>query len=80
VAKRTPAHGTEPVEDNFVTRFRLGAAVIFAMSMGGAAAAELFRRVDVPYGVWLGTLAGAIAVFVAFVVLYRRYDESFGAT
>ncbi|GAA0677911.1 hypothetical protein ACFQDG_02720 [Natronoarchaeum mannanilyticum] len=68
-----------PVEDNFVTRFLLGAAVIFAMSMGGAAAAELFRRVGMPYGAWVGTLVGAIAAFVAFAILYRRYDESFEA-
>ncbi|SNZ04245.1 hypothetical protein SAMN06269185_0497 [Natronoarchaeum philippinense] len=68
-----------PVEDNFVTRFILGIAVIFLMSVGGGAVGQLFSDLSVPYGAWAGTLVGAIAVFLVFTILYRRYDASFEA-
>jgi len=74
-----PCMQQNPVEDNFITRFFLGCVVIFVMSMGGGAVGELFSRLSVPYGAWVGTLVGAIAVFLAFTALYWRYDASFQA-
>ncbi|WP_254544021.1 hypothetical protein [Halomarina pelagica] len=69
--------GNNPVEDNFVTRFLLGLAVIFAMMIGGGAIGGAFLSLGVPYGDWLGVAVGSVLVFVAFVVLYRRYDASY---
>lgn len=66
-----------PVEDNFVTRFILGFAVIFAMMIGGGAVAEAFSSIGIPFGDWVGVVIGAVVVFAAFVVLYRRYDAAF---
>jgi hypothetical protein len=66
-----------PVEENVVTRFILGFAVIMAMFAGGGAVGSTLQDSGVPYGGVLGTALGAIVVFLAFVVLYRRYDASF---
>lgn len=66
-----------PVEENFVTRFILGFAVIVAMFAGGGAVGSTLQSSEVPYGGVLGTALGAIVVFLVFVVLYRRYDASF---
>lgn len=66
-----------PVEENFVTRFLLGLAVIFAMTIGGGAVGTTFSDVGLPYGAWIGVAVGAIAVFVAFAALYGRYDASY---
>ncbi|WP_254767669.1 hypothetical protein [Salinilacihabitans rarus] len=70
---------TNPVEENFVTRFALGFAVIFAMGIGGRAVAEVFTALDVPYGAWLGVAVGAVVVFAVCTALYRRYDASYSA-
>lgn len=69
---------SNPVEENFVTRFLLGMAVLLAMVLGGGAVGQFFQNAGVPYGDWLGAGLGMIAVFAAFTVLYRRYDASFG--
>ena len=66
-----------PVENNFVTRFILGFAVIFAMMIGGGAVGWAFSSIGIPYGDWLGVAIGAVVVFAVFAVLYRRYDASF---
>lgn len=65
-----------PVEDNFVTRFILGFAVVFAMLLGGGGGAWVLTSIGIPYGDWLGVAVGAVIVFLVFVVLYRRYDAS----
>ncbi|MFC4544413.1 hypothetical protein ACFO5R_21010 [Halosolutus amylolyticus] len=70
--------GTNPVEENFVTRFLLGFAVIVAMAIGGRAVAAAFVSAGIPYANWLGVAVGAVLVFAAFTVLYRRYDASYG--
>ena len=63
-----------PIERNPVTRYLLGMAVVFAMMLGGGAGAYLLTELSVPYGRWIGALVGAFVVFVAFAVIYRRYD------
>jgi len=68
---------SNPVEDNFVTRFILGLAVIFAMMFGGGAGGVALSALDIPFGRLLGTVIGALLVFAAFAVLYRRYDASY---
>ncbi|WP_135533936.1 hypothetical protein [Halostella pelagica] len=68
-----------PVEDNVVTRFLLGLAVFAAMAIGGQAVAMSFLSLGVPYAKWVGVGVGAIAVFIAFTALYRRYDASYSA-
>ncbi|MHB9287697.1 hypothetical protein ACKVMT_11755 [Halobacteriales archaeon Cl-PHB] len=65
-----------PVENNFVTRFLLGLAVIVAMFVGAEAVGRLFTRLDVPYGTNLGVLVGALLVFLAFAAWYTRYSRS----
>lgn len=69
--------GNNPVEDNFVTRFLLGFAVIFAMMLGGQMVGKALVSFDIPYGRWIGVAVGAILVFVVFSGLYRRYDASY---
>lgn len=66
-----------PVERNVVTRFLLGLAVLLGMMVGGAGGAAVFRRLGVPYADWTGVFAGAVVVFLAFAVVYTRYDASF---
>lgn len=66
-----------PVEDNVVTRFILGFAVIFAMMIGGQAIGTAFISYDIPSGDWLGVGTSAVLVFVIFIVLYRRYDAAY---
>lgn len=68
-----------PVEENVVTRFLLGAAVIFAMMVGGGAVGSVGTSLGIPYGGWMGVTLGAVAVFVGFTALYRRYDASYDA-
>lgn len=67
---------TNPVEENVVTRFILGLAVIFAMMLGGGAVGSALGATPFPYGGVLGVGTGAVLVFVGFAVLYRRYDAS----
>lgn len=69
---------SNPVEENFVTRFLLGMAVLLAMVLGGGAVGQFFQNAGVPYGDWLGAGLGMIVVFAVFTVLYRRYDAGFG--
>ncbi|MFC6615887.1 hypothetical protein ACFQAS_13180 [Halopenitus salinus] len=69
-----------PVENNFITRFILGFAVIIAMMIGGRAVGGVLISADIPYGDWIGVAIGAIAVFGVFAVLYQRYDESYNTT
>jgi len=66
-----------PVEDNPVTRYILGMAVLFGMFLGGGAGLAAFDAARIPYGGWIGFLVGAVVVFVGFVVWYRRYDAQF---
>lgn len=66
-----------PVEDNVVTRFLLGLAVFLAMALGGQAVASVFASLGVPYAAWTGVGVGAVAVLVAFILLYTRYDASY---
>ncbi|HMB49533.1 hypothetical protein [Natronoarchaeum rubrum] len=68
-----------PVENNFVTRFLLGLAVVFGMVLGGGAVGWSLSTAGLPFGVWIGTAVGALAVFIAFAVWYGRYDASFSA-
>ncbi len=68
---------TNPVEENVVTRFILGFAVIFAMMLGAGALGSVLRDTAIPFGGWIGVLLGAVLVFIGFVVVYRRYDASF---
>lgn len=68
-----------PVEDNFVTRFLLGFAVIVALMIGGHAVGTAVLSVGIPYGDWVGVAVGAVLTFVVFTVLYQRYDASYGA-
>ena len=65
-----------PVEDNPVTRFVFGLGVILAMFLGGGIGGSLLGRVGVPFATPAGVLLGALVVFVAVSVLYRRYDDS----
>jgi uncharacterized membrane protein YccC len=64
-----------PVEDNPVTRFVFGLAVILAMFVGAGVGGALFGRVDAPFATAAGVLLGAVVVFVTVAVLYRRYDD-----
>ena len=68
---------SNPVEDNFVTRFILGSAVLFAMMVSGGVVSSGFLSVGIPYGDWFGFAIGVIIVFAVFTVLYRRYDASY---
>jgi hypothetical protein len=65
-----------PAEANPVTRFILGLAVILAMMAGGGAVGALVRPLDVSFATPVGVAVGALAVFVAFGVLYQRYSSS----
>ena len=65
-----------PVADNPVTRFLFGLGVILAMFVGGGIGGTLFGRVGIPFGTAVGVLLGAVVVFVAVAVLYRRYDDA----
>lgn len=67
---------TNPVEENFITRFILGIGVIVAMMMGGSAGGYVLRTLDLPYGGVVGVTLGALFVFIGFVGLYRRYDAA----
>jgi len=67
---------TNPVEENPVTRWLLGMAVIFGMMLGGAAGAQVFATVPVPYASVLGVLIGALLVLVGFSVWYTRYHRA----
>lgn len=69
--------GTNPVEENFVTRYILGFAVIVAMMLGGGAVGGAFQAVEIPYGGGIGVALGAILVLVGFIVLYGRYDAAY---
>lgn len=64
---------TNPVEDNPVTAFILGLAVIAAMFLAGGAVGWLGGQVGVPYGDVAGVAVGALATFVVFALLYSRY-------
>ncbi len=64
-----------PVEQNVVTRFLLGFAVILGMMLGGAAGGSLASLVDVPYAGVSGVFLGSVIVFGAFSVWYTRYDR-----
>lgn len=66
-----------PVEENFVTRYALGFAIIAAMMLGGGAGGWALASLDVPGGRWIGTLLGALVVLVAVGVRYQGYDESY---
>ncbi|SDJ83750.1 hypothetical protein SAMN05216226_11032 [Halovenus aranensis] len=68
---------TNPVEANVVTRFILGLGVILAMMVGGGATGQMVGETGIPYGEGAGVAVGALVVFLAFVVVYRRYDASF---
>lgn len=68
---------TNPVEANVVTRYILGFAVITAMMFGGGVGGSLLNDTSAPYGGVVGTALGALVVFLGFVVLYRRYDQSY---
>lgn len=68
---------TNPVEANVVTRFVLGLGVILAMMVGGGAAGRAVGGTGLPYAEGTGVALGALAVFLGFVVVYRRYDASF---
>jgi hypothetical protein len=68
---------SNPVESSFLARFAVGFAVITGMFVGGGAVGALLQSASVPYGDWVGAGLGSVAVFVAFVVAYRRYDASF---
>jgi hypothetical protein len=70
---------SSPVESNFVTRFVLGLAVIFAMFTVGSLVAAAFSILDARYAGGAGVLLGALATFVAFSVWYTRYDASWRA-
>jgi hypothetical protein len=67
---------TPSTEESFLGRFLLGFAVIAAMFAGGGAVGWTLREAGVPYGDWVGAGLGALAVFVAFAVLYSRYTAS----
>jgi hypothetical protein len=67
---------TNPVEENFVTRYILGLGVILAMMVGGRAVGSVFGSTGISYGGPLGVVLGAALVFVVFTMLYRRYDRS----
>lgn len=67
---------TNPIEENFITRFILGFAVIMAMMIGGGAGGYGLRTLDFPYGGVVGVTIGALVVFIGFVGLYRRYDAA----
>jgi len=68
---------TNPVEENFVTRYILGLGVILAMMIGGRAVGSVVGSTELPYGGVLGVVLGALLVFLGFTVLYRRYDRSY---
>lgn len=68
--------GQNPIEDNFGLSFILGFGVLFAMAFVGQAIGMLLLELGVPYARWIGVSIGIIVVFVAFVVLYRRYDAA----
>lgn len=65
-----------PVENNPVTRFLVGLAVVAGMFVGGAAGGGLFAALSVPYAALVGVLLGSGAVFGAFAVAYSRYDAA----
>ncbi|MDZ7730268.1 MAG: hypothetical protein U5K37_03975 [Natrialbaceae archaeon] len=67
---------TNSIEDNLITRFILGFAVILAMTVGGGAVGGALSALQVPYGAWVGVAFGALVVFAGFVGLYRRYDAT----
>ena len=71
----TRGMGRNPIEDSFLASFFLGLGVLFAMAIVGEAIGTLFLDLGVPYARWVGVSVGIIVVFVAFVVLYRRYDS-----
>ena len=64
---------TNPVEDNFVTRFILGFAVLVAISLGAGLGGLLFEAVGVPWGI--GYLLGGLGVFLGFSAWYTRYHR-----
>ena len=69
--------GQNPIENNLVTRFLLGFAVVVAMILGGELVGGALLRLDVPYGDWIGVAIGAAVVFLVFTALYRRYDAAY---
>ncbi|SER11876.1 hypothetical protein SAMN04489841_2996 [Natrinema salaciae] len=68
-----------PVEENPVTRFILGLAVIIGMSHGAQAAMIVFTSIGVPYANWMGAIVGSLAVFVTFAAIYTYYYPSHSA-
>ena len=67
---------SNPIEENPVTRWLLGMAVIVGMMLGGAAGAQAFSTFAFPYANVLGVLVGALLVLVGFSVWYTRYHRS----
>lgn len=65
-----------PVENNVVTRFLLGLAVILGLFLGGGAGGALLGRFSFPYSTGIGVLLGSLVVFVAFAAWYTRYDAT----
>lgn len=68
--------GQNPIEDDFGLSFILGFGVLFAMAFVGQAIGMLLLELSVPYARWIGVSIGIIGIFIAFVVLYRRYDAA----
>lgn len=66
---------SNPVKNNFLTRYLFGFAVIVAMMIGGGAVGGVMMNAGIPYEDWIGVAVGAIIVFAAFVVLYPTLNE-----
>ena len=59
----------DPLLDSF-QQWQLGIALIFALSLAGAAGATTLQVLEVPYGGAIGTLAGAVLAFLAISYWY----------
>jgi hypothetical protein len=67
------------LERHAVIRFLFGLVVITGMFVGGRVGAELFLAVNIPFGDWLGSLVGALLVFLIVSATYgRKYTSQDG--
>lgn len=65
-----------PIENNPVSRFILGFAVIFGMFVGGGIGARVFASISMPFAELIGVVIGALAAFAMFSWFYFKYDKS----
>jgi CDP-diglyceride synthetase len=64
------------LEGHAVRQFIFGMVVITGMFVGVRVGAELLLSVNVPFGDWLGSLVGALFVFLVVSATYGRKNTA----